>query len=94
MAPLYFFYNLPPSESKDILQDMLDPDASRKCEEKQKDIPVSNQDDSGCGIGSQTYDRCVIQWSEIKKWTVILSPNVKYVCRYKPLTVIISYYFA
>ncbi|KAK5906120.1 hypothetical protein CgunFtcFv8_002011 [Champsocephalus gunnari] len=61
MAPLYFFYNLPPSESKDILQDMLDPDASRKCEEKQKDIPVSNQDDSGCGIGSQTYDRCVIQ---------------------------------
>ncbi|KAK5851023.1 hypothetical protein PBY51_001849 [Eleginops maclovinus] len=62
MAPLYFFYNLPPSESKEILQDMLDPDASIKCEEeKQKAIPVSDQDDSGCGIGTQTYDRCVIQ---------------------------------
>ncbi|XP_032357306.1 DEAD/H (Asp-Glu-Ala-Asp/His) box polypeptide 32a isoform X1 [Etheostoma spectabile] len=58
MAPLYFFYNLPPSESKDILQEMLDPDGSRKCEDgKQKAITVS----SGCSVLPQTYDRCVIQ---------------------------------
>ncbi|XP_018554812.1 DEAD/H (Asp-Glu-Ala-Asp/His) box polypeptide 32a isoform X1 [Lates calcarifer] len=37
MAPLYFFYNLPPSESKDLLQDMLDVNGSRKCkDDKQK----------------------------------------------------------
>lgn len=29
MVPLYFFYNLPPSESKEILQGMLDPDRSK-----------------------------------------------------------------
>nr|XP_046233234.1 DEAD/H (Asp-Glu-Ala-Asp/His) box polypeptide 32a [Scatophagus argus] len=58
MAPLYFFYNLPPSESKDILQDMLDPDGSRKRkDEKQKATTIS----SGCAVAPQTYDRCVIQ---------------------------------
>ncbi|KAL7372458.1 hypothetical protein ABVT39_016929 [Epinephelus coioides] len=62
MAPLYFFYNLPPSESKDILQDMLDPDGSRKREdEKQKAITVHSEADSGCAVVPQTYDRCVIQ---------------------------------
>ncbi|XP_049420011.1 DEAD/H (Asp-Glu-Ala-Asp/His) box polypeptide 32a [Epinephelus fuscoguttatus] len=62
MAPLYFFYNLPPSESKDILQDMLDPDGSRKRkDEKQKAITVHSEADSGCAVVPQTYDRCVIQ---------------------------------
>ncbi|XP_029313079.1 DEAD/H (Asp-Glu-Ala-Asp/His) box polypeptide 32a [Cottoperca gobio] len=60
MAPLYFFYNLPPSESKDILQDMLEPDRSRKREE-QKAITVSGDAGSGCAVVPQTYDRCVIQ---------------------------------
>ncbi|XP_030256057.1 DEAD/H (Asp-Glu-Ala-Asp/His) box polypeptide 32a [Sparus aurata] len=63
MAPLYFFYNLPPSESKDILQDMLDPDGSSKSKnEKQKAATVSSSDDSGGGaVVPLTYDRCVIQ---------------------------------
>lgn len=66
MAPLYFFYNLPPSESKEILQDMLDPDAPRKCkEQKQKATTISSDASSdassGCAVVPQTYDRCVIQ---------------------------------
>lgn len=62
VAPLYFFYNLPPSESKDILQDMLDPDGSRKCQdEKQKATTVGSDSESGCAEAPQTYDRCAIQ---------------------------------
>ncbi|XP_028991046.1 DEAD/H (Asp-Glu-Ala-Asp/His) box polypeptide 32a isoform X3 [Betta splendens] len=62
MAPLYFFYNLPPSESKDILQDMLDPDGSRKRkEEKQTDAALSSDGNNGCAVALQTYDRCAIQ---------------------------------
>lgn len=62
MAPVYFFYNLPASESKDILQDMLDPAASAKRqEEKQKPATESSVPDGGCTVVPQTYDRCVIQ---------------------------------
>lgn len=62
MAPLYFFYNLPPSESKEILQDMLDPDGSKKCkDEKQNAAAVGGDAESGCAVVPQTYDRCVIQ---------------------------------
>lgn len=62
MAPLYFFYNLPPSESKDILQDMLDPDASRKCKDEKQTAAAAGSDASGgCAMMPQTYDRCVIQ---------------------------------
>ncbi|XP_074519438.1 DEAD/H (Asp-Glu-Ala-Asp/His) box polypeptide 32a [Halichoeres trimaculatus] len=61
MAPVYFFYNLPSSESKDILQDMLDLDGSRKCKEKQKALTISSGADSSCEVNTQTYDRCVIQ---------------------------------
>lgn len=62
MAPLYFFYNLPPSESKDILQDMLDPDGSRKRKDKdQKAATIGSDAGSGCAVVPQTYDRCVIQ---------------------------------
>uniref|UniRef100_A0A3Q1HAK0 Putative pre-mRNA-splicing factor ATP-dependent RNA helicase DHX32 n=1 Tax=Anabas testudineus TaxID=64144 RepID=A0A3Q1HAK0_ANATE len=62
IAPLYFFYNLPPSESKDILQDILDPDGSKKCkDENEKTTTVISDGNSGCEVAVQTYDRCVIQ---------------------------------
>ncbi|XP_034563653.1 DEAD/H (Asp-Glu-Ala-Asp/His) box polypeptide 32a [Notolabrus celidotus] len=62
MAPVYFFYNLPPSESKDILQDMLDLDGSSKCkDETQKASTMSSSADDSCAVATQTYDRCVIQ---------------------------------
>uniref|UniRef100_A0A667Y566 RNA helicase n=1 Tax=Myripristis murdjan TaxID=586833 RepID=A0A667Y566_9TELE len=54
MAPQYFFYNLPPSESKGILQNILDRGVSR-CQEKK---PASLESEAQ---GDQTYDRCVIQ---------------------------------
>ncbi|KAM9837916.1 DEAD/H (Asp-Glu-Ala-Asp/His) box polypeptide 32a [Aulostomus maculatus] len=59
MAPLYFFYNLPPSESKDILQDVLDPDGSRRGEDEK-----TSEAGSDCGVEEPQqppYDRCVIQ---------------------------------
>lgn len=62
MAPLYFFYNLPPSESKEILQDMLDPDGSKKCEnEKLNAATISAEAKSSCAEAPPTSDRCVIQ---------------------------------
>ncbi|XP_070708395.1 putative pre-mRNA-splicing factor ATP-dependent RNA helicase DHX32 [Pempheris klunzingeri] len=62
MAPLYFFYNLPPSESKEILQDMLDPDAATKRKDQKQKAPTNSSDvSSGCAVMPQTYDRCVIQ---------------------------------
>uniref|UniRef100_A0A8D0AMD6 DEAH-box helicase 32 (putative) n=1 Tax=Sander lucioperca TaxID=283035 RepID=A0A8D0AMD6_SANLU len=51
MAPQYFFYNLPPSESKDILQNILNHGASQYQEQKP---PISQEE-------PQTSDRCVIQ---------------------------------
>ncbi|KAG8008621.1 ATP-dependent RNA helicase DQX1 [Nibea albiflora] len=51
IAPLYFFYNLPPSESKDILQDVLDPGGKRE-EEKQKAATTGSDADSGCAAGA------------------------------------------
>ncbi|XP_007570079.1 putative pre-mRNA-splicing factor ATP-dependent RNA helicase DHX32 [Poecilia formosa] len=59
MAPMYFFYNLPPSESKDILQVMLDFEESRRCTKKQTTNRNSDTDRS-CAAGTQT-DKCVIQ---------------------------------
>ncbi|XP_040905514.1 putative pre-mRNA-splicing factor ATP-dependent RNA helicase DHX32 [Toxotes jaculatrix] len=50
MAPQYYFYNLPPSESKDMLQDILNHRASQY----QEETPPTSQED-------QTNDRCVIQ---------------------------------
>ncbi|XP_068161094.1 DEAD/H (Asp-Glu-Ala-Asp/His) box polypeptide 32a [Antennarius striatus] len=62
MAPLYFFYNLPPSESQDILQDMLDPDRSRKPADGKQNVETDGGSAAaGCAAGPQTYDRCVIQ---------------------------------
>ncbi|CAJ1080242.1 DEAD/H (Asp-Glu-Ala-Asp/His) box polypeptide 32a [Xyrichtys novacula] len=62
MAPVYFFYNLPSSESKDILQDMLDPVGSSECkDEKQKATTASSDANGSCEVTPQTYDRCLIQ---------------------------------
>lgn len=55
MAPQYFFYNLPPSESKDILQNILN-GAAQHCQEKK---PLTSKEEPQ---EDQTYDRCVIQW--------------------------------
>ncbi|KAF7665875.1 hypothetical protein LDENG_00131100 [Lucifuga dentata] len=54
MAPLYYFYNLPPSESKDILQNILDGEASHGQEKEASVLERENGNE-------QTYDRCVIQ---------------------------------
>ncbi|XP_070697494.1 putative pre-mRNA-splicing factor ATP-dependent RNA helicase DHX32 [Pempheris klunzingeri] len=54
MAPQYFFYNLPASESKDILQNILNHGASQNQEENRSASQKEPQED-------QTYDRCVIQ---------------------------------
>uniref|UniRef100_A0A7N8X8G4 DEAH-box helicase 32 (putative) n=1 Tax=Mastacembelus armatus TaxID=205130 RepID=A0A7N8X8G4_9TELE len=62
MAPLYFFYNLPPSESKGILQDILDSDGARKYkDEEQKASTKRNDANSSCAVTLQTYNRCAIQ---------------------------------
>uniref|UniRef100_A0A672FPT9 Putative pre-mRNA-splicing factor ATP-dependent RNA helicase DHX32 n=1 Tax=Salarias fasciatus TaxID=181472 RepID=A0A672FPT9_SALFA len=61
MAPVYFFYNLPPSESKDILQSMLEPEGSRKCKEKKRAVAISSDANSSCTALTPAYDRCVIQ---------------------------------
>nr|XP_019945443.1 PREDICTED: putative pre-mRNA-splicing factor ATP-dependent RNA helicase DHX32 [Paralichthys olivaceus] len=54
MAPQYFFYNLPPSESKDILQNILNHGASNYKEETPSPSQETPQED-------QTNDRCVVQ---------------------------------
>ncbi|XP_068424530.1 putative pre-mRNA-splicing factor ATP-dependent RNA helicase DHX32 [Clinocottus analis] len=54
MAPQYYFYNLPPSESKDILQNILNHGASPYQEEKPPSSPAKPQED-------RTSDRCVVQ---------------------------------
>ncbi|CAN9509193.1 unnamed protein product [Ophioblennius macclurei] len=61
MAPVYFFYNLPPSESKDILQNMLEPEGSRKCKDKKLAVSIGSDGNSSCTALTPTYDRCVIQ---------------------------------
>ncbi|XP_026165505.1 putative pre-mRNA-splicing factor ATP-dependent RNA helicase DHX32 [Mastacembelus armatus] len=54
MAPQYFFYNLPQSESKDILQNILNHRASQYQEEKTVTSKLEPQQDP-------SYDRCVVQ---------------------------------
>ncbi|KAM3605619.1 uncharacterized protein V6R79_002112 [Siganus canaliculatus] len=54
MAPQYFFYNLPPSESKDILQDILTHGASHYQEKK----PPAIQEKP---LEEETHERCIIQ---------------------------------
>ncbi|XP_034093837.1 putative pre-mRNA-splicing factor ATP-dependent RNA helicase DHX32 [Gymnodraco acuticeps] len=55
MAPLYFFYNLPPSESKDILQNILN-------HQYQKEKPAtSHEEPQEDRTSDRTSDRCVVQ---------------------------------
>ncbi|KAM4623602.1 DEAD/H (Asp-Glu-Ala-Asp/His) box polypeptide 32a [Polymixia lowei] len=64
MAPQYFFFNLPSSESKDILQSILDRDGSGNCKDKKQRAPTinnNNDDNKDCAAAGQSYDRCVIQ---------------------------------
>lgn len=62
MAPLYFFYNLPPSESKEILQNMLDPDGSKKGKnEALNATTITSEAESSCAEAPQTSERCVVQ---------------------------------
>ncbi|CAL8282488.1 unnamed protein product [Merluccius merluccius] len=59
MTPQYFFYNLPSSESKDILQHILDRDCSRNgnADKKPKMSAAVHRE-----VEEETsYDRCVIQ---------------------------------
>lgn len=56
MAPQYFFYNLPASESKDVLQRILSQEAP-SCHEEEPPLE------------DQTHDRCVIQWPSDPRWS-------------------------
>ncbi|XP_051926746.1 DEAD/H (Asp-Glu-Ala-Asp/His) box polypeptide 32a isoform X1 [Hippocampus zosterae] len=57
-APLYYFYNLPHSESKEILQHMLDPHATRQ-DDGHKASGKALENQSGGDV--QSTDRCAIQ---------------------------------
>ncbi|XP_061120450.1 putative pre-mRNA-splicing factor ATP-dependent RNA helicase DHX32 isoform X2 [Syngnathus typhle] len=59
-APLYYFYNLPHSESKDILQHMLEPRATRE-NDKHKAGNLTDNSSSSSSSNVQSTDRCVIQ---------------------------------
>ncbi|XP_074532115.1 putative pre-mRNA-splicing factor ATP-dependent RNA helicase DHX32 [Halichoeres trimaculatus] len=54
MAPQYFFYNLPPSESKEILQNILNRGAAQYHQEKKNTSKEEPRED-------HTFDRCVVQ---------------------------------
>uniref|UniRef100_A0A8B9KSY7 Putative pre-mRNA-splicing factor ATP-dependent RNA helicase DHX32 n=1 Tax=Astyanax mexicanus TaxID=7994 RepID=A0A8B9KSY7_ASTMX len=56
MAPQYFFYNLPSSESKEVLQHILDHGSAAPCKGKRKPQPLSSSPSQ-----EQSYERCVIQ---------------------------------
>lgn len=61
MAPQYFFYNLPPSESKDILQHILDSAGStHHSDKKQKTQTRESEPHKDCAE-NQSYERCVVQ---------------------------------
>ncbi|KAG9341860.1 hypothetical protein JZ751_018584 [Albula glossodonta] len=61
MAPQYFFYNLPPSESKDILQHILDHGGSVSCKGRRaRTQALSSEAREDCA-GNQPSERCVIQ---------------------------------
>uniref|UniRef100_A0A8B9KA48 DEAH (Asp-Glu-Ala-His) box polypeptide 32a n=1 Tax=Astyanax mexicanus TaxID=7994 RepID=A0A8B9KA48_ASTMX len=60
MAPQYFFYNLPSSEGKELLQNILDSEGSRTLKRRQKNQPVITEPPKE-PEESQSSDRCVIQ---------------------------------
>uniref|UniRef100_A0A8C7NBL6 DEAH-box helicase 32 (putative) n=1 Tax=Oncorhynchus kisutch TaxID=8019 RepID=A0A8C7NBL6_ONCKI len=59
-APQYFYSNLPPSESKDLLQHILDQDGSGR-KDKQQTLTINSKADKDCSTVAQSYDRCVLQ---------------------------------
>uniref|UniRef100_A0A8C8FPN0 Helicase ATP-binding domain-containing protein n=1 Tax=Oncorhynchus tshawytscha TaxID=74940 RepID=A0A8C8FPN0_ONCTS len=59
-APQYFYSNLPPSESKDLLQHILDRDGSGR-KDKQQTLTINSKADKDCSTVAQSYDRCVLQ---------------------------------
>uniref|UniRef100_A0A6Q2YS19 Helicase ATP-binding domain-containing protein n=1 Tax=Esox lucius TaxID=8010 RepID=A0A6Q2YS19_ESOLU len=62
MAPQYFFYNLPPSESKDILQHILDGVLSGHAKDRQQQNPtIASEEVKDCSAVAQSNDRCVLQ---------------------------------
>ncbi|TSO67478.1 ATP-dependent RNA helicase DQX1 [Bagarius yarrelli] len=56
MIPQYFFYNLPSSESKDILQGVIKHSSAAPGKGKSEEQPLNNSTS-----GEQSYERCVIQ---------------------------------
>ncbi|KAG7463072.1 hypothetical protein MATL_G00191530 [Megalops atlanticus] len=61
MAPQYFFYNLPASESKDILQTLLDHEGSVPCKVKRgRSQTLGSESQEDCA-GNQAQERCVLQ---------------------------------
>ena len=63
MAPQYFYYNMPSSESKELLQHVLDRDSTGSCEETEQNASsaIKEDTDKDCTAAEQSYDRCVIQ---------------------------------
>lgn len=59
MAPQYFFYNLPSSECKELLQHILDSEVTESGKSKQKTHPVIAETEKKQEY--QSYDRCVVQ---------------------------------
>lgn len=60
MAPQYFFYNLPSSESKDILQHIMDHDGPGGKDKQPTPQAITSATQTDCPE-PQSYDRCVIQ---------------------------------
>lgn len=65
MAPQYFFCNLPASESKDVLQRLLNQEATR-CHEEEPPLE------------RETHDRCIIQWPSDPRWAPLWGANYKH----------------
>lgn len=60
MAPQYFFCNLPPSESKEILQQILDSDRTGTAR-RTKPQPAAPETKTETAE-AESHDRCIIQW--------------------------------
>uniref|UniRef100_A0AAY5F514 Helicase-associated domain-containing protein n=1 Tax=Electrophorus electricus TaxID=8005 RepID=A0AAY5F514_ELEEL len=56
MAPQYFFYNFPPSESKEVLQHIIEHSSAAPCKGKREPQIQNNSTHE-----EQSYERCVIQ---------------------------------
>ncbi|XP_066549224.1 putative pre-mRNA-splicing factor ATP-dependent RNA helicase DHX32 [Amia ocellicauda] len=62
MAPQYFFYNLPPSESKELLQHIIDHMTSAERRSQKPEPIVLPSDPADCQEpANQPYERCVVQ---------------------------------